>query len=82
MRLLAPPTPAPDTPSIVNGRQTFTNVGCASCHVPQQTTRAGVNFFPYSDFALHHLGSGLADGIIQGNAAGDQFRTAPLWGIG
>jgi len=58
MRLLAPPTPAPDTPSIVNGRRTFTNVGCASCHVPQQTTRAGVNFFPYSDFALHQMAAG------------------------
>ena len=58
------------------------NIGCASCHVPQQTTHAGVNFFPYSDFALHSMGSRLADGIIQGNAAGDEFRTAPLWGIG
>jgi CxxC motif-containing protein (DUF1111 family) len=82
IRFLAPPTPAPDTPSITNGRQAFMNIGCASCHVPQQTTHAGVNFFPYSDFALHSMGSGLADGIIQGNAAGDQFRTAPLWGIG
>jgi CxxC motif-containing protein (DUF1111 family) len=82
MRLSAPPTPAPDTPSIANGRQAFMNIGCASCHVPRQTTHVGVNFFPYSDFALHSMGSGLADGIIQGNAAGDQFRTAPLWGIG
>ena len=24
----------------------------------------------------------LADGIVQGGAAGDQFRTAPLWGVG
>jgi CxxC motif-containing protein (DUF1111 family) len=82
MRLSAPPTPAPDTPSIINGRQAFMNIGCASCHVPQQTTYAGINFFPYSDFALHSMGSGLADGIIQGNAAGDEFRTAPLWGAG
>ena len=82
MRLTAPPTTAPDSPSIINGRQTFMTIGCASCHVPQQTTHGGVNYFPYSDFALHSMGSGLADGIIQGNAAGDEFRTPSLWGIG
>jgi CxxC motif-containing protein (DUF1111 family) len=37
---------------------------------------------PYSDFALHHMGPGLADHISQGIAAGDEFRTAPLWGVG
>ena len=57
-------------------------IGCGTCHVPKQTTNGGVDFFPYSDFALHSMGNGLADGIIQGNAAVDQFRTAPLWGIG
>jgi len=28
------------------------------------------------------MGSGLADGISQGNAGPDEFRTAPLWGLG
>jgi CxxC motif-containing protein (DUF1111 family) len=28
------------------------------------------------------MGTGLADGISQGNATGNEFRTAPLWGIG
>ena len=28
------------------------------------------------------MGSGLADDIIQGKAGPDEFRTAPLWGIG
>jgi CxxC motif-containing protein (DUF1111 family) len=28
------------------------------------------------------MGSGLADGITQGSAGPDQFRTAPLWGVG
>ena len=28
------------------------------------------------------MGPGLAEGIVQGNAAGDEFRTAPLWGLG
>ena len=37
---------------------------------------------PFSDFALHHMGSVLADGVTQGAAGPDQFRTAPLWGVG
>jgi CxxC motif-containing protein (DUF1111 family) len=82
MRFSAPPTPAADTSSTTNGRQSFVSIGCSTCHVPKQTTRGGVDFFPYSDFALHSMGNALADGIIQGNAAGDEFRTAPLWGIG
>ena len=28
------------------------------------------------------MGQGLADGITQGQAGPDEFRTAPLWGIG
>jgi CxxC motif-containing protein (DUF1111 family) len=28
------------------------------------------------------MGSGLANGIVQGAAGSDQFRTAPLWGVG
>ena len=82
MRLSAPPAPALDTSSTINGRLTFMRIGCNTCHVPKQTTHGGVDFFPYSDFALHSMGNALADGIIQGNAAGDEFRTAPLWGIG
>jgi CxxC motif-containing protein (DUF1111 family) len=36
----------------------------------------------YSDLLVHHMGPGLADGLGQGNAGPDEFRTAPLWGIG
>ena len=36
----------------------------------------------YSDLVLHNMGQGLADDVSQGNAAGDEFRTAPLWGLG
>jgi CxxC motif-containing protein (DUF1111 family) len=28
------------------------------------------------------MGTTLADNVAQGNAGGDQFRTAPLWGVG
>jgi len=37
----------------------------------------------YSDLLVHHMGSGLADDIVQGAAGpADEFRTAPLWGLG
>jgi CxxC motif-containing protein (DUF1111 family) len=39
-----------------------------------------VNLF--SDLLVHHMGRGLADGITQGGAGPNEFRTAPLWGIG
>jgi CxxC motif-containing protein (DUF1111 family) len=28
------------------------------------------------------MGPGLADDIVQGDARADEFRTAPLWGLG
>src|SRR3982751_1469654 len=36
---------------------------------------------PFSDFALHNIGTG--DGIVQnaGQSSANQLRTAPLWGI-
>jgi hypothetical protein len=89
MRLSAPAAPAAPTPSTLNGANLFNTIGCALCHSPSLTTGAsiftgmsGVTYSPYSDFALHHMGPTLADGINQGAAGPDQFRTAPLWGVG
>ena len=89
MRLLAPPTPATSTSSTTNGAALFNQIGCNLCHSTSLTTAtspftgmSNVTYHPYSDFALHHMGAGLADGINQGGAGPDQFRTAPLWGLG
>ena len=97
MRMLAPPTPAPDTPSIVNGRAAFNRIGCAACHTPALTTgrmiASGSSTAPspalsnqtvnlFSDLLVHRMGKGLEDGITQGGAAPDEFRTPPLWGVG
>jgi CxxC motif-containing protein (DUF1111 family) len=96
-RMLAPPTPAPLTPSSEKGRATFAKIGCVHCHTPSLTTGAkiasGSSTSPsvalsnqtanlYSDLIVHHMGKGLADGITQGGAGPDEFRTAPLWGVG
>jgi CxxC motif-containing protein (DUF1111 family) len=89
MRLSAPPAPATPNASQTNGQSLFTSVGCALCHstslVSAQSPYTGmsnVTYHPYSDFALHHMGANLADGIMQGSAGPDEFRSAPLWGVG
>ena len=38
--------------------------------------------WPYTDLLLHDMGPGLADGRSEGRASGQEWRTAPLWGIG
>ncbi len=97
MRMLAPPTPASATPSSEKGRATFVKIGCVHCHTPSLTTGAkiasGSSTSPsvalsnqtanlYSDLIVHLMGQGLADGITQGGAGPDEFRSAPLWGVG
>jgi len=95
MRLLAPPTPSTTSPggatSIANGRRLFSAVGCATCHTPTFNSTQPSNFTSslgnapvnaFSDLEIHHMGTGLADNVSQGGAGGDQFRTAPLWGLG
>ncbi len=94
MRFLDQPRPACSgsgcPQNVQNGRSVFNSVGCALCHTPSlqtagssfstQLSNAQANLF--SDLAVHHMGSGLADDIIQGTAGPDEFRTAPLWGLG
>src|SRR4029453_2276908 len=86
MRLLAPAPRRPVTDQVRRGEQVFSEVGCASCHVPTMMTGPNpvaalsnkpVNLF--SDLLLHNVGTG--DGIGQGLAKGSEFRTAPLWGL-
>lgn len=93
MRFLAPPTPSADQPggaeSIARGREAFARIGCNACHTP--TLRTGNSTVAalrhkevdlYSDLLLHDMGPGLADGVSQGQAGPQEFRTAPLWGLG
>ena len=89
MRFSAPPAPGPMSTSATNGASLFTAIGCALCHTSTLTTgmskftgMSNVTYHPYSDLALHHMGSRLSDGLSQGAAGPDQFRTAPLWGVG
>jgi CxxC motif-containing protein (DUF1111 family) len=93
MKFLDQPTPACTgnlcSSSIQNGRKLFNDAGCTTCHTESLMTGSSstgalshkvANLF--SDVAVHHMGQGLADGVSQGSAGPDEFRTAPLWGVG
>jgi len=89
MRMSAPPAATTHTVAEVRGAAVFSQIGCTLCHSPTLVTAksiyptlSNVQYHPYSDFAVHHMGTRLADGITQGSAGPDEFRTAPLWGIG
>ena len=77
-------------PNVLAGKQLFYESGCISCHTPKFVTRRDAPneahafqlIWPYSDFLLHDMGEGLADGQQVGDADGREWRTAPLWGIG
>lgn len=88
MRFLAPPPPTALTLLSQRGQQVFASIRCTSCHIPVMQT--GLVPSPtlsnkparlYSDLLLHRMGPALADGVRQGQAFGDQWRTAPLWGL-
>jgi CxxC motif-containing protein (DUF1111 family) len=88
LRALAPPAPGPMTPRREQGREFFTAIGCALCHVPEMRTGdhavsalAHRSVHLYSDLLLHDLGEDLADDVPDGSAAGAEWRTAPLWGL-
>jgi CxxC motif-containing protein (DUF1111 family) len=77
--------------TIAAGASLFTAIGCATCHNSTPGKTQVSNFVPalssapvnaFSDIEIHHMGTGLADNVSQGGAGGDQFRTAPLWGLG
>jgi CxxC motif-containing protein (DUF1111 family) len=73
----------------LRGRRVFHELGCAACHAPRFVTIASTTaphlgnqvVWPYSDFLLHDMGEGLADGRPDYEASGSEWRTAPLWGL-
>jgi CxxC motif-containing protein (DUF1111 family) len=78
-----------DSPAVASGVRIFRDIGCVSCHI--STLKTGESeieeladqvIHPFSDLLLHDMGSGLADGRPDFLASGNEWRTAPLWGIG
>ena len=89
-QLVAVPKQRAATDSNVQaGAALFAGIGCSGCHVPTLQTGqhevsevANQTFHPFTDLLLHDMGPGLADGRPDFLADGQEWRTAPLWGIG
>ena len=88
--LAVPERRDPSGDAVLKGKVLFYKAGCAACHTPSfktghaegQPHLSGQHIWPYSDFLLHDMGDGLADGRPEGLADGREWRTAPLWGVG
>lgn len=88
--LAVPARRGADDATVLAGKALFHKAGCAACHTPSFTTGEAPEqphlskqlIWPYSDFLLHDMGEGLADGRPEGLASGQEWRTAPLWGVG
>lgn len=87
VRFLAPPAPQKLTQAGKRGGKIFSDIGCASCHVP--TLKTGDHpvkalrykeVAAYTDLLLHDMGPELAD-ICFGLATPAEFRTEPLMGL-
>ena len=76
--------------NVLKGKETFQNIGCASCHIPKLQTGnshpiaalRNQTIRPYTDLLLHDMGSELADNAPDFLASGTEWRTPALWGIG
>jgi CxxC motif-containing protein (DUF1111 family) len=76
--------------TFLEGKEIFDNGGCASCHIPKMETGKNSSFtalnnrtfYPFTDMLLHDMGPELASGFPIFSAMPNEWRTAPLWGIG
>jgi len=76
--------------TIKRGEQLFILAKCATCHKQTFTTGVNVAFpavsnqviHPYTDMLVHNMGAALADNRPDFKAGGQDWRTAPLWGLG
>ena len=72
---------AKKTKSYKEGLEIFKSISCAKCHIDSFTTKPGIKISPFTDMLLHDMGEGLADGRSEFIANGNEWRTAPLWGL-
>jgi CxxC motif-containing protein (DUF1111 family) len=86
---IAVPAAAPRDAAARTGRMLFADLGCAGCHVPTLVTGdaaipqlAHQMIHPYTDLLLHDVGDALTDARRDFTAAGVEWRTPPLWGLG
>ncbi|MBI1951489.1 MAG: hypothetical protein HYS34_09020 [Acidobacteria bacterium] len=87
VRFLAPPPRPPAGREARRGSRVFSEIGCASCHVPRlRTARSEVRALSrrwveaYTDLLLHDMGQELGD-VCLGLATPSEFRTELLMGL-
>lgn len=76
--------------NVLRGKAVFSELGCQGCHTPSHRTSdsatveelQGQSIWPYTDLLLHDMGEALSDDRPSFAAAGSEWRTAPLWGLG
>jgi CxxC motif-containing protein (DUF1111 family) len=75
--------------NVLNGKEIFSQIQCASCHIPTLNTGfspievlSNKEFHPYTDLLLHDMGEELNDSYTEGYAETPEWRTPPLWGLG
>ncbi|WP_338790852.1 di-heme oxidoredictase family protein [Bernardetia sp. MNP-M8] len=78
-----------DNEQVLRGKQIFSNLNCNKCHIPKMKTDfheiqalSNQTIYPYTDLLLHDMGDELADNRPDFEANGNEWRTAPLWGLG
>lgn len=82
LKNLKSPKPVKLSQHAQQGEHLFMQLGCQLCHREAWQTKDGIHFKPYSDFLLHDMGQGLADNRPEFLATENEWRTAPLWGLG
>lgn len=73
--------PPPVSNTDPEGLALFERTGCTACHLPALPSAQGP-LAAYTDLLLHDMGQGLADGFASESASANEWRTAPLWGLG
>lgn len=85
-----PPARDQEDSDVIAGKALFQQAGCNSCHRVGITTGSGnevsaldnQTIHPFTDLLLHDMGNGLSDHRATFRAAGSEWRTTPLWGLG
>lgn len=76
-------------PWFLEGKAIFDELNCGACHTPKHITQSdrfplldGKTIYPFTDLLLHDMGPELASDFPVYSANPQEWRTAPLWGIG
>jgi CxxC motif-containing protein (DUF1111 family) len=87
--LQTPPRRNENDAQVIKGNQVFNTIQCNACHKEKLVTGfsnidalSHKEFYPYTDLLLHDMGNALDDKYTEGTALTNEWKTAPLWGLG